>query len=339
MSDLNILFRPEDLLAHKKKPSQLPLQGGPKVFAPDADADDEVLSSLLQEHGDVLQEQRVSKKSNLSVGSWVPGDKVVEVSVAKGPHWQHFGHQNHGKMLLQPHEALFLLEQGSLELYYGGLPMSFQQAYMTMLSVGFSPDNYLVFAYFLRLGFIVLKHQSRRNHESDTQTDMANPERNEKQQETATSFECERSVGADNGKGGKPLVMSPVTHLWTSEDDCRPLLRPEDATSTAAVLSKLQVIKNQRMTEANDLSAKQQSLQVAFDVYQPGLNFKKSDPGTPAFCVTVCRFSDSPPSLAVMSAMRKECACVPLKIALVDGGSVSFYSVLDVDSPTFITKG
>ncbi|PFX19660.1 tRNA-splicing endonuclease subunit Sen54 [Stylophora pistillata] len=307
MSDLNILFRPEDLLAHKKKPSQLPLQGGPKVFAPDADADDEVLSSLLQEHGDVLQEQRVSKKSNLSVGSWVPGDKVVEVSVAKGPHWQHFGHQNHGKMLLQPHEALFLLEQ--------------------------------VYAYFLRLGFIVLKHQSRRNHESDTQTDMANPERNEKQQETATSFECERSIGADNGKGGKPLVMSPVTHLWTSEDDCRPLLRPEDATSTAAVLSKLQVIKNQRMTEANDLSAKQQSLQVAFDVYQPGLNFKKSDPGTPAFCVTVCRFSDSPPSLAVMSAMRKECACVPLKIALVDGGSVSFYSVLDVDSPTFITKG
>lgn len=55
-------FSPEDLLAHKKKPSQLPLQGGPKAFAPDVDADEIILSSLLQEHGDVLQEQRVAKK-------------------------------------------------------------------------------------------------------------------------------------------------------------------------------------------------------------------------------------------------------------------------------------
>ena len=55
-------FSPEDLLAHKKKPSQLPLHGGPKAFAPDVDADDKILSSLLQEHGDVLQEQRVAKK-------------------------------------------------------------------------------------------------------------------------------------------------------------------------------------------------------------------------------------------------------------------------------------
>ena len=55
-------FSPKDLLAHKKKPSQLPLQGGPKAFAPDVDADEKILSSLLQEHGDVLQEQRVAKK-------------------------------------------------------------------------------------------------------------------------------------------------------------------------------------------------------------------------------------------------------------------------------------
>ena len=89
----------------------------------------------------------------------------------------------------------------------------------------------------------------RRNHESDTQTDMANPERNEKQQETATSFECERSVGTDNGKGGKPLVMSPVTHLWTSEDDCRPLLRPEDATSTGMSHVYVLLIADSKMSQ------------------------------------------------------------------------------------------
>ena len=37
-------------------------------------------------------------------------------------------------------------------------------------------------------------------------------------------------------------------------------------------------------------SSAQQSLQIALDVYQPGLNFKKTDPGPPDFCITVCRF-------------------------------------------------
>ena len=57
------IFSPEDLLAHKKKPSQLPLHGGPKAFAPDEnDGEDNMLTSLLQEQRDVLQEQRVAKK-------------------------------------------------------------------------------------------------------------------------------------------------------------------------------------------------------------------------------------------------------------------------------------
>lgn len=56
-------FSPEDLLAHKKKPPQLPLHGGPKAFAPDdSNEQDDTLKSLLQEQRDILQEQRVSKK-------------------------------------------------------------------------------------------------------------------------------------------------------------------------------------------------------------------------------------------------------------------------------------
>jgi len=146
MSDLNILFCPDELLAQNKKPFNLPLHGGPKAYAPDADNDEEekALKCVLQEQRDVLKEQRIHKKGTLSVGSWKPDEQVVEVSVAKGPHWQHFGQRKGGKMLLQPQEALFLLEQGSLELYYGGLPMSFQQAFMSMLSEDFSPDHYLV---------------------------------------------------------------------------------------------------------------------------------------------------------------------------------------------------
>ena len=58
-----MFFSPEDLLAHKKKPSQLPQCGGQKAFAPDDDSrPDETLASLMREKRDILQEQRVSKK-------------------------------------------------------------------------------------------------------------------------------------------------------------------------------------------------------------------------------------------------------------------------------------
>ncbi|XP_078346897.1 uncharacterized protein LOC144632172 [Oculina patagonica] len=347
MSDLNILFSPEDLLAHKNKPPQLPLHGGRKAFAPDDSSEqDDTLTSLLQEQRDILQEQRVAKKGNLSIGTWNPDDQVAEITVTKGHHWQHFGQNKHGKMVLQPHEALFLLEQGSLQLFYSGLPMSFQQAYMSMLSDDFTPDHYLVYTYFLRLGFIVLQHSSRQKGKENMKTENKNqPEKKQKEEAATTTAAAaaadDDGIVSDADDADQPMTSSPVAHLWTSEDGCRPLVRPEDATSTASVLSKLQVIKNQRMTEADcmELSPAEPSLQVDFDVYQPGLNFKKTDPGSPDFCITVCRFCDPPPSLGVLTVLRKECSPIPHRIALVDGGSISFYSVLDVDSPTFIMRG
>lgn len=36
-----------------------------------------------------------------------------------------------------------------------------------------------------------------------------------------------------------PNISSPVAHLWTSKDDCRPLVRPEDATSTGKLHEQL----------------------------------------------------------------------------------------------------
>lgn len=346
MSDLNILFCPENLLAHKKRPFQLSQHGGPKAFAPDdSSIPDETLASLMREKSDTLQQQRVSKKGKLSVGTWNSDEQVVEISVSKGPHWQHFGQSKHGKLLLQPHEALFLLEQGSLELDCGGLPMSFQQAYMSMLSDDFSPDHYLVYTYFLRLGFIVLRHSSSRQNSEEIPTAESKTHQETKQKKEITTRAVtgndDDDVNVSDNDDNIPSISSPVAHLWMSKDDCRPLVKPEDATSTAAVLSKLQVIKNQRMTEGDhmELSSAEQSLQIVLDVYQPRLNFKKTDPGSPDFCITVCRFCDPPPSLAALTVLKEECSPVPLKIALVDGGNISFYSVLDVDSPTFITRG
>ena len=49
------------------------------------------------------------------------------------------------------------------------------------------------------------------------------------------------------------------------------------------------------------LSSGQQSIQIAFDVYQPGVNFKKTDPGLPDFCIAVCRYEMTPIGLNISS--------------------------------------
>ena len=57
-------FSPKELVAHAKKPFNLPFIGGPKGFAPDPDNEDEktALECLLQEQRDVLKEERIHKK-------------------------------------------------------------------------------------------------------------------------------------------------------------------------------------------------------------------------------------------------------------------------------------
>ncbi|KAL4240486.1 tRNA splicing endonuclease 54 [Mactra antiquata] len=74
-------------------------------------------------------------------------------------------------------------------------------------------------------------------------------------------------------------------HLY--KDDIEPLVKPESAKSTFAVLNQLQVIKDyspeaHRTNEAPEI-------QPDFDVYAPSTKFKKSSPGIPDFRVKVAR--------------------------------------------------
>ena len=101
----------------------------------------------------------------------------------------------------------------------------------------------------------------RKKHGSDTQTDMVSPEK-KKQQEAVTSVESEGSVDTAHGKGSKPLASSPVTHLWTSEDGCRPLVRPEDATSTG--MSHVYVVFKVDSLESWDVSMLNDTLYLKY---------------------------------------------------------------------------
>ena len=50
------------------------------------------------------------------------------------------------------------------------------------------------------------------------------------------------------------------------------------------------------------------------------------------------RFSEPPPTIGEMNSMATQSYPVPLKYAVVDGKDVSFYSIFDVQLPTYVER-
>uniref|UniRef100_A0A8C0GWT4 tRNA splicing endonuclease subunit 54 n=1 Tax=Chelonoidis abingdonii TaxID=106734 RepID=A0A8C0GWT4_CHEAB len=67
---------------------------------------------------------------------WKPLEGIVELKSPAGKFWHTMGFTEHGKQCLLPEEALYLLECGSVQLFYRDLPLSIQEAYETLLSQG-----------------------------------------------------------------------------------------------------------------------------------------------------------------------------------------------------------
>jgi len=99
-----------------------------------------------------LTQPRVSIKSSLSEALWCPDTKSVIIT-------RNTGKQELGPLC--PEEALQLLENNSLYLTRGGVPMSIQAAYTLLLSpvTGITTSMYLVYSKLSRAGYRVVRHQ------------------------------------------------------------------------------------------------------------------------------------------------------------------------------------
>ncbi|XP_074647642.1 tRNA-splicing endonuclease subunit Sen54-like [Tubulanus polymorphus] len=131
------------------------------------------------------------------------------------------------------------------------------------------------------------------------------------------------------------LTESPVGILW--DGDVTPLLKPWEATSTAAVLEKLQVVKR-----AEDIpTSTSDSVKFSYDVYpadEKG-NFRKSEPGLPHYRIIVHLSANDPPNLSVLNCCLKDKVdSIKLVWAVVDYGNISFYSYSEFCLPIDIIK-
>ncbi|KAG5833020.1 hypothetical protein ANANG_G00297420 [Anguilla anguilla] len=150
------MLSPSELFSARSRSHKIPLRGQ-KDFIPDgSEQQRQRLERSLQEHWDLLSEERVERLGSLVKGLWIPQEGVVELQSPAGKFWQTMGFSERGKQFLLPEEALYLMECGSVQVFYRDLPLSIQDGYERFLSQEtVSLQQYQVFGHLKRLGYIV----------------------------------------------------------------------------------------------------------------------------------------------------------------------------------------
>ncbi|NXC46451.1 SEN54 endonuclease, partial [Penelope pileata] len=132
---------------------------GQKDSVPDGSAEQaERLRLCEEEQWRLLGEEREGRLGNLVKAVWKPEQGIVELQSPAGKFWHTMGFSEHGKQCLLPEEALYLLECGSVQLFYKDLPLSVKEAYEILLSKEeMNLLHYQVFSHLKQLGYIVLR--------------------------------------------------------------------------------------------------------------------------------------------------------------------------------------
>ncbi|KAG9464748.1 hypothetical protein GDO78_019449 [Eleutherodactylus coqui] len=154
------MLSPAELFAVRSREQSLPQRThGQKDFLPDgSQIQNEKLQICRAERRELLAEEHVERLGSLGAGVWKPEEELVELTLPAGKFWQTMGFTEEGRQCLLPEEAVYLLECGTLQLFYRDLPLSVQEAYENLLSRG--PVNllhYQVYGHLKRLGYIVTR--------------------------------------------------------------------------------------------------------------------------------------------------------------------------------------
>lgn len=129
---------------------------------------------------------RVTRLKHLCEVDWDADDKVGIVQKAKGGILQSMGYfRRGGTHCLYSEEVLFLMDKGSMQLSWHGLPVSVQHAWAMCLA-NLNATHYLVYAHLRRAGYVVRRRgdvgggtAKRRRWRDDSDDDDDNDENND----------------------------------------------------------------------------------------------------------------------------------------------------------------
>lgn len=85
---------------------------------------------------------------------------------------------------------------------------------------------------------------------------------------------------------------------------------------------------------SNSFNSKDANEEIAFDVYKPNSNYRKTNPDQPDFYVTISNFAQPSPPFVKIKGLIETCNGIPLRMSSVaDGGTVIMFSLTDCGVP------
>ncbi|XP_042881090.1 uncharacterized protein LOC122258885 isoform X2 [Penaeus japonicus] len=148
-----------DLLRARGRDQLLPSWGQKEVEPSGSWLEEKQIDARLRDRQMLLEEPKFARRDTMACGEWLAESRMVRIVHEAGDFWQHMGAETDIGKCLYPEESIYLMETGELEVTYGGMPLSIQQAQTLMLQDAHQMDKYIVYAHLTRNGCKVIRHQ------------------------------------------------------------------------------------------------------------------------------------------------------------------------------------
>ncbi|KAG0615329.1 hypothetical protein M758_5G032300 [Ceratodon purpureus] len=276
----------------------------------------------------VTSDTRLRFRKDMSVAQWDADRGTAEVVVKKGKSWTVTGFTRRSQHFAFIEEVVFMVEQGSLELREGDRVINLLEAYSLVSSplYGCSWDNYQVYSYLRKLGYIVGRHNvlwtlsKKRPPVLPAQLENL----------TVQFAEVEVSDGAQHDDGICEMLSE--VSLQSERVQSKTAFGSETVAELPAMSSSDGASEVRTIKELQDPKSRSSGLTLMYDVHLPDGRFKKSSPGIPAF--SLCSASRHPPHRSEVRALEQSVVGRRVKFTSVICDHVTIYSFDAVELPT-----
>ncbi|KAA8902091.1 tRNA-splicing endonuclease subunit sen54 N-term-domain-containing protein [Sphaerosporella brunnea] len=338
ISDETQDFRFLNLFSKSSDHASIPKRGE-KDFEPNGtDLQDTVLAESRQAMHDALCGERKHTSKTHVEGIWRPDKNMTEVKIPRGTHFKSLGKaDNKGVLWLLPEETIYMVERGNLECWWeDGVPMSLEGAYASCLAGCGGLERYQVYAYLKRAGYIL---QRAPTFFDDDEIDTS-PRLPIVTVRASTSQAPGMFTSIYNSVFGPKALP-----------EAGPLVSESVYRSYESIYQRLSLIPSHHPPHdpvaINSANARL-PYRIAYYMWKPVPNFKKSDPPPPDFRISVVNAREmGMPTLSQLSPLfdsvphdataAKKNLFQRLKdgyrnviVAVVDSGVTSFLKFADV---------
>ncbi|GCB76888.1 hypothetical protein scyTo_0017517 [Scyliorhinus torazame] len=259
----------EELFAARSRDHKIPQRThGQKDFIPDhSEEQTERLRVCREEQWQLLSEERVERLGSLVKAEWKPQESIVELKSNAGKFWHTMGHVENGKQLLYPEEALYLLECGSIQIYYRELPLSIQESYEILLSARTIPLEQ-----YQRKLHLDSSHSDTKKHHRKRKRSHSQHGARSKKSHSDLPAEAESSCSITEGQQKEEVHQQDATCKALEKEVAKPALEPQQTKA-----EKLQESDGR----PSGISTRQAELELMYCAQHVSGSSIASSPGSP----------------------------------------------------------